>query len=341
MTRMRDVAGPLWAVTCFYNPVRYRNRLNNYRRFRQSLGVPLVAVELSFDGRFELETGDAEILLQLTGGDVMWQKERLLNIALAALPNSCRYVLLVDCDVVFCRGEWAEQVCRRLEHCALLQPFSRVHHLNRDATPEQFPQIPAQSIRPSVAWFVAQGVSAEECLGNPTFGLPEIRSPGHAWAARREVIELDGLYDACIIGGGDTSLACGAFGVSHVVPELHAVNPLEFEHYQRWAKSFFQSVRGDVSVVEGDLLHLWHGEISNRRTRRRHQEMAAFQFDPSVDIALSESGCWRWNSPKREMHEYVADYFVARNEDGAATMGVAAGAAATAACDSLPVPVSP
>jgi hypothetical protein len=41
-----------------------------------------VTVELSFDGRFELAGSDADILIQLSGGAVLWQKERLLNLAL-------------------------------------------------------------------------------------------------------------------------------------------------------------------------------------------------------------------------------------------------------------------
>ena len=48
-------------MTSYYNPVRYKRRLSNYRLFRANLGVPLVAVELSFDG---LTEKDADILVQ-------------------------------------------------------------------------------------------------------------------------------------------------------------------------------------------------------------------------------------------------------------------------------------
>ncbi len=78
----------LWAITSFFNPAGYKNRLSNYHRFRSRLNVPLVAVELSFTGRFELRDSDAEILIQISGADVMWQKERLLNIALGAQQPS-------------------------------------------------------------------------------------------------------------------------------------------------------------------------------------------------------------------------------------------------------------
>jgi len=75
------------AVTSYFNPMKSRRRLANYRTFRSRLDVPLVTVELAFDGQFELTSGDADHLIQLSGGDIMWQKERLLNIALEAVPD--------------------------------------------------------------------------------------------------------------------------------------------------------------------------------------------------------------------------------------------------------------
>jgi hypothetical protein len=44
----------MWALTTYFNPVRYKRRLSNYRIFRSKLDIPLVTVELSFDGEFEL-----------------------------------------------------------------------------------------------------------------------------------------------------------------------------------------------------------------------------------------------------------------------------------------------
>ncbi len=74
-------------VTSYFNPMRSRRRLANYRTFRSRLNVPLFTVELAFDGQFELTSSDADHLIQLSGGDIMWQKERLLNIALEAVPG--------------------------------------------------------------------------------------------------------------------------------------------------------------------------------------------------------------------------------------------------------------
>ena len=96
-------SGPFWAITAYFNPAGYEARRTNFRTFRDNLKLPLVAVELAFDGDFELTDTDAEILVRLSGGDVLSQKERLLNIALKALPPHCRKVAWLDCDVVFSR----------------------------------------------------------------------------------------------------------------------------------------------------------------------------------------------------------------------------------------------
>jgi hypothetical protein len=306
----------LWAITAFYNPARYWTRRNNYQVFRKRLELPLLTVELSFDGQFELAPDDAEILILKADGDVMWQKERLLNIALDNLPPECQAVVWLDCDVIFQQVDWANQVCHLLEKFPLLQPYSVVHQLPRGISPEQWVAKPTGFARPSVAWLISQGMPVAECLGNPAAQYPAIRTPGHAWAARRDLLEQHRFYDACIIGGGDTVFACAAYGMAEALPKLHADNQLVFQHYLSWTGPFFESVQGQVSLIEGDLLHLWHGEVNDRRVRQRHHDMATFQFDPAMDIALTENDCWRWNSPKWTMHEYVANYFFARNEDG-------------------------
>src|SRR5215204_4074910 len=113
---------PLWAITSYFNPMRYGRRLANYRLFREHLPLPLIPVELSFGANdFELREGEADVLIQLRGQDVLWQKERLLNVALGELPSGCTKVVWLDCDVVFGEdifgegGGWAEEVSGLLD----------------------------------------------------------------------------------------------------------------------------------------------------------------------------------------------------------------------------------
>src|SRR5688572_16303245 len=109
----RLAMNPLWAITTYFNPTGSRRRLANYRAFRASLAAPLLTVEWAPDGRFELADGDADMLVQLNGGNTMWQKERLLNVGIARLPASCHYVAWLDCDIVFDSDAWASEAPRR------------------------------------------------------------------------------------------------------------------------------------------------------------------------------------------------------------------------------------
>src|SRR4051812_27505421 len=100
--------GGLWAITSYFNPMGYRRRLANYKLFHARLNVPLVAVELAYGPDFELNAGDADVLVQLRSQDVLWQKERLLNLAMRSLPSGCRYVVWLDCDIIFEADDWSE-----------------------------------------------------------------------------------------------------------------------------------------------------------------------------------------------------------------------------------------
>src|ERR1700722_3497864 len=122
----------MWAITTYFNPMKYARRAKNYRAFRANLSVPLVAVELTFDGVFELRDDDADIVVRLNGGAVLWQKERLLNVALRALPSEVTEVAWIDCDVLFAQPDWALEAEKALQRAPIVQLFSQLYDLEPD-----------------------------------------------------------------------------------------------------------------------------------------------------------------------------------------------------------------
>ena len=91
----------LWAITSYFNPQGFERRRQAYRQFRRALTVPLVTVELGYDGRFDLGPDNADVFLAVPGSDLLWQKERMLNLALQLLPPECDVVAWLDCDILF------------------------------------------------------------------------------------------------------------------------------------------------------------------------------------------------------------------------------------------------
>jgi hypothetical protein len=313
----------VWAITCYFNPVGYRSRLANYRVFRKHLPVPLVTVELSYDAGFHLRREDAEILIQLRGGDVLWQKERLLNVALGALPRGCRTVAWLDCDVVFQRSGWPSATDLALDEFTLIQPFGEAHHLGPDACPESSGATPPVYRPDSLARRMIDGTVPTSIFAGQGASQRWSYAVGLAWACRRETLEAGGLYDGLIMGSGDKAMAAAAYGYSEDAVRAYRMNRRQARHYRSWARPFFDAVRGRVGFVKGTLWHLWHGDRRYRNYGARYDGFADFEFDPYCDIAVSDDGCWRWSTAKDDLHEHVSRYFRARREDGAAPDAVA------------------
>lgn len=305
----------IWAITAYFNPAGYRRRRENFRHFRDRLGIPLLAVELGFNG-FELGANDAEILIRTSIGDVMWQKERLLNLGLAALPATCGQVAWIDSDIIFERRDWWEDASAALDKAPVVQLFSHLNLMPRDALPGDLRPEAAEARLEALSRAVRSGMSPRQCLSATRTASAHAYSASPAWAIRRDVLETFGFYDACVVGGGDSALVAAFHGLFDLVVDRHRMNEARAEHYLAWARPVADAVAGNVAVIEGDAFHLWHGRLDDRRYAQRHADFSRFGFDPNHDIAVSDSGAWRWNSAKPAMHAYVASYFRSRREDG-------------------------
>ena len=310
-------SGNLWGITSYFNPAGYSRRLHNYHLFRQYLTVPLVTVELSFNGSFQLQPADADVLVQLHGRDVMWQKERLLNLALQYVPATCDKIAWIDCDVLFERPDWAERASRALDDYPLLHLFQTRYDPPRDTPLSPLDGWDTWPKAPSTIQQMAVGAATPEDVFQRFPGVKGWHaSNGLAWASRRDVLEAHGWYDACIIGGGDRAMVGAAIGRPDYCVQAHRMNTQRAAHYRTWADAFFATVRGGVCYIPERLVHLWHGETKDRQAEARHRGLAAYNFDPYLDIALDHNGCWRWNSDKHELHAFVRRYFASRHEDG-------------------------
>jgi hypothetical protein len=310
----------MWAMTSFYNPARFKRRLANYKIFRANLGVPLVAVELSFDGHFELQRDDADILIQISGGAVLWQKERLLNLAIKSVPSHAKNVAWIDCDVVFDRADWMDEAELQLEKVNIVQPYSEVVDLEPDGHRSNFREH-CSTGRGLVSLINgdarAQIDAATASWGTHAASTAKFRpfSVGIAWAARRSILENHGLYDAMIVGGGDRAMLHAIYGQFDKETQLHHLNKSQEEHYLKWARPFHRAIAEKVGHVSGRVYHLWHGEFVNRNYSGRHRLFSGFDFEPDADLVMGSNGAWRWARSRPELESFLASYFIGRAED--------------------------
>ena len=121
----------LGIIACYYNPEGYQTKLANYKIFAEKIeasGLYLTTVECAFnDADFVLDPSAKT--LQLRSECVLWQKERLLNIAISTLPEKITKVAWLDCDVLFSNPDWAVQTSKLLDTLPIVQPFEKLFRL--------------------------------------------------------------------------------------------------------------------------------------------------------------------------------------------------------------------
>ena len=305
----------LYAITSYFNPAGFQNHLAKYRVFRDHLSVPLITVELSFNGDFALDKTDADHLVQISGGAVIWQKERLLNLALEHLPADCDAVAWIDCDVLFDNAGWVADAERELQHRVMVQLFDRFVDL--EPGEHRIPSSYQHAGRGLIYEIEQQGIDSLERRTPYGLGHPRREvNPGLAWSIRRDVIDQYKFYDAMIMGAADRMILHAAYGRFSTAPETVPITDAHRQHYDQWARPFNQAVQGSVGYIPHTVYHLWHGEIPNRAYWDRHERLKQLGFDPDQDLTVAANGAWSWARPRPDIEDYAADYFPSRKEDG-------------------------
>jgi hypothetical protein len=296
----------LAAITAHFNPCGFRRPRENYDRFAAGIaaaGVPLWTVELAYDrDPFSLPAG--ERMLQVRGDrrrNLLWQKERLLNLLIERLPADIDAIAWIDADVLLLNPQWAAETKAVLGTRCVAQLFAESYDLLPDGRLEP--------LKNSAGWALAE---------RPAGALDFSQShPGFAWAARADVLRAHGLYDSMVTGSGDSMMVAGF--AAQELPMYWRLNAAWQTHHGQWKRAVAGLTGGSTGYVRGSLLHLWHGRRENRRYNERLTFLTGHEFDPRTDLQLDAGGLWSWTDhalkSKPAMVELVRGYFDARRED--------------------------
>ncbi|MCG5052745.1 MAG: hypothetical protein KA712_07270 [Myxococcales bacterium] len=301
----------IWVITSYFNPCGYETRRQNFDVFVEGLaqvGARLLVIELTGPGQNPHLEGPYA-LTHLKSPERIWQKERLLNVAIGLLPPTCTKVVWSDCDLLFGNPRWLSDTSKALDHYKVVQPFATGIHLPRGQRARGNADQHFESFGAVFSRDPHRAHHAPYCDHGHT---------GFVWAARREILARVGLYDACLTGSGDHLMAhaFAAGGVSPCIPAMLGEQGPYLEHFFAWAAAVDACVGGQVGYVEGEVLHLWHGERADRRYRERNQQFKAFGFDPRRHIVHDAGTPWRWGDAPEALRAWSAEMFPSRREDG-------------------------
>jgi hypothetical protein len=271
-------------VSCFFNAMNSPHRLEAFRTYYESIKhLNHRIIECSIDGA-EPQLTDivkSEYLLETQAKDLLWHKEALLNRVVKSLPSQFRYIFWLDADVLFTNRSWLTESVEQFKAGArILQPFNYAFHLERG---EKSPTVPVESLKVVLAHYrkMQDGAKITELAkksrmwqsfasvyrANPASrGSDNYDVHGHvglAWGAIREVFDNVGLYDKALIGGADHVMAHAAVGQIDF-PCITRSFIEQKNEIATWSRKFHGWTRSKISYVEGDLYHLWHGDLEKR-----------------------------------------------------------------------------
>jgi hypothetical protein len=306
---MADDNSELYVITTYFNSQNYVSRLRNLTRFLQEMqdvGVKVLVIECAFaDQKFVLAPSEA--VIQVRCPSILWQKERLLNLALERLPGSVAKVAWIDADVLLENPFWCQEASRELNDYPVIQLFDSVVRLPRSHTTYK---------GKGEVWrgFGATCVSP----GCEQLGWHHHGHTGFAWAATRKLLDACGFFDLSLCGTGDHLMAHGFMGdwTSPCIEDLVGIGTPLYCKFRQWARIAARETSKRVSFIPGRALHLWHGATKNRQYNERSRQFKGLQFRPDLDIELTLEGCWVSTGLNPALEEWTVNMFVERNEDG-------------------------
>lgn len=306
-----DPPKDLWVVSAYFDSEGYTSKLRAlqaYFRMMERSGIPMLLAEGAF-GKHPFLLPKSDQILHIRCPSVMWQKERLLNLAIDHLPSSCRKVAWLDADIFFENPHWAVETANLLDIFPVVQPFDLALWL-----PEGTTVFRGQGI----AW---SGFAAVAHNHPGLFLSGDFDRHGHSgygWAARKDLIQKHGLYDRSVAGSGDHLMAhamMGDLSSPCVTNSVGAANPFR-DSFHAWAKPFHREVRSKIGFVRGAVLHRWHGDRRKRRYYKRMVGLLARGYKPALDVKVAPSGALEWTEHGAVLGRWMKDYFTGRREDG-------------------------
>jgi len=283
-------------ISTFFNPLKYKNRYENYLKFQDFI------YECGLKDHFYvsevLYKNDEPFInhkniLRFKTEDILWHKERALNLTVKTLPKQYTKVVWVDTDIIWSNINWWKEVIKLLEEYNIIQPFAYCKflnsHFNLDHTQ----------------------MSIFHRLFRINNGLPTFHAIhyGGTMAYNRKYFECVELYDKDIIGGGDFISNISILKMP-IDENVQAFDP-ELDSYIEKSGKYLEN---KYHYLDDSVYHLYHGQLHDRQYIKRYSILKNYIFNDMCE--KDDNGLYKFKSTvSQKIKSQFLDYFKTKNED--------------------------
>lgn len=303
----------MWVILPYFNPISYKSMVNKYNltvaKLLDNNIKNIITVRANYPSNnihnpscidSKLKYVDMVTMYNLNVTDILFLKESLINYGFRQLPNKAKWVIWMDCDVLFRCKEWPIYIAYHLEKYPIVQAFKKVYYLKSGETVTRGKYS---------KW--SYSATYSECRNKS-----KCKTYGFVWGARVDFIKNNNfhLYEKGVVGGGD-AINASLRGVSYIQSKLFSE-----EHYNDIQK-YIHTYRSDIDYTYVPLYisTLHHGNLSNRGYTNRKQILVDEKFNPETDIDYTSDGIIKWSNSvhtkKPKLIKKVIEYFESREED--------------------------
>jgi hypothetical protein len=291
----------LYVILPYFNYCGFKRRrelfIDFVNRYVNEPGIKIVITEAV--GKTPLPKLPVFKHLKFQTENPLWIKENLINLAIAQLPSSWKYMAWIDADLVFLNADWVENTVEALQTADFVQMWQTAVNMG--------PCGESMKIDKSFGYMHAK--SGRPYTPTDKYGFWH---PGYAWATTRAVMDhLGGVLDWAILGSADRHMALALINrVEWSAPgTIHPNYKAMLLQYQDACKNM------SLSYIPGTILHLWHGSLENRKYRERWDILTKNQFDPATDTVFTKKGVLVLSDKGKRLENDLLEYFVGRKED--------------------------
>jgi hypothetical protein len=296
-------------ICAYFNPFRSQARERAYEQFRTGLagtGAEVLCVEQVFPGVPRVgNPGD----ITIAGGDLLWQKECLLQIGIdQAIAQGHERILLCDADVLFETGDAFDKIDRCFSRLDYFQPFETVTLEYTDGP------IVTRSL---------MSVDHPRPYGSG--------HPGCCWAATAALLRQVRLYPYALMGGGDVTAAHISTAAIHHGPRSarfadlcayfsnYVLYPALLDSLVEWAQQF-DGTCARLGYSTGITLRaLEHGSRRLRKYAERYQSWrgsgARTAPQPHLDFSVGDKRLLEWTNAENQWRSAIFGYFQSRETE--------------------------
>jgi hypothetical protein len=261
-------------ITTYFNynkDKKKRELLNKFVKFISDTAniKDLYLCEISATEKSELVDINIPNHYWINNPDQLWHKETAINFLLKKLPNEYTNVVIFDADIELSDSDWLSKTESALESHIMVQPFEYIKYVG-----------PSDSIVDNFYPSITKHMSKHSTI--------DYGNPGVCIAYNRNYLDaVGGLFDKCILGGGDSINIIPFFLNSFI--KLSIFNRVSLDvrcellSYLDRCIKFIRDNNAKATYIKDCIaIHGFHGPIKNRQYDERYSLLMNSRFDDLV-----------------------------------------------------------